>query len=419
MGSDGGEADMTVTPPTDMALPSGPDFSGFDLTPIPRDMGPPISSGTFANGVSLNQSSRPAQVFTGDWNGDGKTDLVFLTAYSYAKPSLVLRLGSGTGTFATANTIWTGTQNDLTSDRVWAVKADVNADGKPDFIVSEKGNVTSIIAAAGASTNFTAAPKTGALPGATVMIDAGDLNGDNRADIVFLRTDNSHVIALAGDGAGEYSALLDRAVTGYQRPQALDIDGDGKLDIAIPEGKAVTWMKGDGAGTFAANATLMAISDATITAIQRLAVGDFNGDGLRDIFMVASNSQTTVGYYFVIQPGTGAGTWGAPSTPKPITRYVNPLSLATGDFDGNGALDAAVIVIDQIAQPTDTGMWVSLNSNSGLGNPLKYPINYAVGLNGIAAGLINGDLITDLVTCGNNGPPTPPGQGDAHVYLGQ
>src|SRR5205085_1556545 len=65
-----------------------------------------------------------------------------------------------------------------------------------------------------------------------------------------------------------------------------------------------------------------------------VAAGDFNGDGKLDM-AVANESSDTVS----ILLGTGAGTFGAKTD---FGTNIEPLSVAVGDFNGDGKLDLAV-----------------------------------------------------------------------------
>src|SRR5262249_40814028 len=65
-----------------------------------------------------------------------------------------------------------------------------------------------------------------------------------------------------------------------------------------------------------------------------VAVGDFNGDGKLDLALPQSNSDNVS-----IQLGTGGGSFAAP---RSFGVGTSPVSVAVGDFDGNGKLDLAV-----------------------------------------------------------------------------
>src|SRR5260221_404051 len=67
-----------------------------------------------------------------------------------------------------------------------------------------------------------------------------------------------------------------------------------------------------------------------------VAVGDFNGDGKQDL-AVANYSSSNV----TVLLGNGSGGF-APAAGSPLSVGTNGISVAVGDFDGDGKQDLAV-----------------------------------------------------------------------------
>src|SRR5439155_371138 len=119
-----------------------------------------------------------------------------------------------------------------------------------------------------------------------------------------------------------------------------------------------------------------------------VAVGDFNGDGKLDLAVTNRVYEGTVSVLL----GNGDGTFQAALTsstggPEPFSgRY--PLSVAAGDFNGDGKLDLAVA-----ASP---GISVLLGGGDG---SFQAPRTFGVGGGpaSVAVGDFNGDRTLDLV----------------------
>src|ERR1022692_4213777 len=138
--------------------------------------------GTFQAAVNYGVGSSPTSVAVGDFNGDGKLDLV--VANSFSNNGSIL-LGNGDGTFQAAVDYGIGTENYPATPGSVAV-GDFNGDGKLDLVVagveSDGVSVVSVLLGNGDGT-FQAAVNYGA--GAQTSVAVGDFNGDGRLDLAF------------------------------------------------------------------------------------------------------------------------------------------------------------------------------------------------------------------------------------------
>ncbi len=192
----------------------------------------------------------------GDWNGDGKADLVGATSDG----RLLLYTGNGTGGFLTGKAVQIGTG--WGSFTTVISPGDWNGDGTSDLLAVNSSGALLLYAGNGTG---------GFLTGRAVQIgsgwtmfrqvfSAGDWNGDGKAD-VFGRTPGGSLYSYTGNGAGGFTASPRHSVgSGWQMYNRLlsagDWNGDGKTDLMgrTPAGALVLYT-GNGAGWFTSPAS--------------------------------------------------------------------------------------------------------------------------------------------------------------------
>ena len=175
--------------------------------------------------------------------------------------------------------------------RSGAAADDFNGDGRDDFAVGnfEYGTVDVALAsstgALGGHTSFWVGYNAGA-------VAAADLSGDGKADLVSANWYSNNVGVLLGDGLGGFGNVVNYAAGGTPVGVVLGDfnahDGDGNLDIAVStsSGSGVSVLLGRGNGTF--TPSVPSTSDGNLVGV---ATGDFNGDGWLDA--AAANSSGT------------------------------------------------------------------------------------------------------------------------------
>src|SRR2546422_972020 len=102
-----------------------------------------------------------------------------------------------------------------------------------------------------------------------------DLNGDGKPDLAV--RNSSAVSVLLWNGDGTFGPKSDYATGSGTGPQAIvDLNGDGKPDLVTANGgsNTVSVLLGNGDGTFGPKSDY-----ATGSGLLFLAVGDLNGDG--------------------------------------------------------------------------------------------------------------------------------------------
>jgi hypothetical protein len=296
-------------------------------------------NGSFKTEVDTTVSNGFLSLAVGDFNADGKTDVVVTNNGTGANPQMNIYLSNGDGTFRA------GGQYTLPSYSSVSV-ADVNHDGKLDLVVTSFAVALQVFLGNGDGTFQNPISGPNAFYSGGLVID--DFNGDGKLDVVAITYDGIAFLAGNGDGTFQNPIYSDSTFQFCCQLVASDVSGDGKLDLVnVNAGSGVVVMVGNGDGTFQAPVTYGAPGQV---ASGTLGVGDFNSDGIADIGMANQCVYTgkTVVSLYLSQPtpyifptalnfGTeGVGKTTAPKKIKLADTGNAPLKLSSisvsGDF---------------------------------------------------------------------------------------
>lgn len=351
-----------------------------------------LGGSTFAAPVSYPQIGQ-GEFFAGDLNGDGKMDLALTDPTSAA---VVVYLGTGSGHLAAPSTFLLRTT--FFSHYVNAptiALGDFNGDGKLDLVAplweaqTTNGYVT---LALGDGLGRFASPTAIALPGQVGEFNSpvvtGDFNHDGKLDVaIFVSGTPGSVYTLLGNGDGPFQpvqtttfSLGTKSANINCHLLAGDFNGDGKLDLLALTANGGVTLLGNGNGTFS-----VSFGSVAAELYEGFIVGDYNRDGKLDLVGFWTRSGKN---YLGIFLGNGNGGF------QPGVQIANNINaVAAGDFNADGKLDLVVI------NYTSASVEILAGNGDGTFAPPVTVTGLHPG-DSIVAADFNGDGKTDLLTYG-------------------
>ena len=333
-----------------------------------------------ATGSPVGAGQAPQATVLGDFNHDGKLDLVVL---NNGDQTVSILLGNGDGTFQPQVTYAVGHQSQ------GIAMGDFNGDGNLDLVVSNYVDDTISVLLGNGDGTF--APQViYATAHRPQGIAVADFNGDGHLDLAVANTFGADVTILLGQGDGTFVADSPATFAVGNYPVAVatsDFNGDGYADLVVTNSGdgSVSVLLGNGDGTFQSQIVLTIPDYPDLAPV---AVGDFNGDGIPD-FVVGDTESNDV-YVFL---GINGLTFQAPVS---YTTGNVVFGIVAADFQGTGHLDLAVTNLG------DNTVSLLLNQGDGSGT-FQSQLTFPVGSTplGIAAGDLNGDGLPDLAVANN------------------
>ena len=304
----------------------------------------PISAASADVIIDGEASSRFGYTLSsGDFNADGKTDLV-VGAYQYSSYTGRAYIFHNDGTIPTSASSADVTITGEASSRfgVSFSSGDFNSDGRMDLVAgayvysSSAGRAyifynDGLIPTAAASADFIVTGEASSYFGRSVA--AADFNSDGKIDLVAgaygYSTTTGRAYIFLNDGSMPTSAAsADVIITGEAESNCFgyslavaDFNSDGKTDLAAgayayssSTGRAYIFYNDGSIPTAAASADLIFTGDSTSRFGTSFVVGDFNSDGRTDLAVGAHYYSSNTGRIYIYTFNdftiTGSGYFG-------------------------------------------------------------------------------------------------------------
>jgi hypothetical protein len=357
---------------------------------------------------SVRVGDTPFDVVLGDVNADSKLDLVS----TYNGGTVSVAIGNGDGTFGAPFSV--GTCDSQPSPAL----GDLNGDTKPDLVVASTAGGVDVylnltLTAAGTATFGTRQNIAAGM--AVDSTSLGDVNGDGKLDLavangtartvtVLLNTSAAGVLSFAkGQTFGTAGSAQDALFT--------DVNGDGRPDLAVADSASVIDVLLNTTTKLATTASFAA--DSTFPIYQgggSLDTADFNADGKPDLVVNDGAAMS------VLLDTTAMGAAAANFAPYlNVSGFGNVYDLRTGDVDGDGRPDivsveygagVASVYLDTTAPGAGTASFAPRQDFPCGSGPVRLALGDLSGDGKPDLAISFGDDISVLVDTGTAGAPS-------------
>ncbi|MBM0237169.1 VCBS repeat-containing protein [Micromonospora sp. ATA32] len=156
-------------------------------------------------------------VVSKDFSGDGKADVIYRSA---ADKNLYMLKGNGTGGWVSTTATQIGAN--WASADLLAAPGDYNGDGKPDLVYRNSTDKNLYMVAGNGTGGWVSGTsvKIGSSWGsATALLTSGDFDGDKKADIVYRKSTDNDMYLVQGNGTGGWMTGSSILIGGLPDPR--------------------------------------------------------------------------------------------------------------------------------------------------------------------------------------------------------
>lgn len=245
-----------------------------------------------------------------------------------------------------------------------AAVADLNGDGAPDIAIADdlKSSNRIVLLYQDSTHRNTFLPSMDfTMPGTPFNVTAGDLNGDERADLF---------------------SWVYLASSGYTP--------NGALAISLQQPGGVL-------------GPVTTLAAQTGLNVGLLAIADYNGDGRNDLFVFLTPFSSDYRFKLtVLLQGSQAGTFSVPVDTS-LAGIQGIDGAAVADLNGDGRPDVAAVGFFPVGSPSTVKSRLNLFTQSGSGTfVLASVYNMPITASRVAAGDLDGDGLNDLIVLGDH-----------------
>jgi len=329
----------------------------------------------YTDSISSPTPAEPVSVLPSDMNADGLTDLVVLCNSSAGTGTFTIYYHSGTA-ISNANDNLQVSEMDLEMVTV----GDFNGDGSHELAFYD-GTADRMF-----FYNLTVARFDDlAAPDGAIAMDAEDLNGDGRDELILA---NATGIRIWWGSGGFFTTAASTSITTSLTPRSIgfgDLDGDGYLESVIGclGGLEIYWNDGSASPYEVGDRFVLSLPGSDVTAVR---TGLFSGDGdlMADMAIVNATSSRVEIYYQQPVPIFSS------SSRLLLTAVPNVDDLMCADLNGDGRPD--------LATHSDDALYLFLQYPAGYFGAPEFPtkITPGQGIDGLAIGDLDDVGIEEL-----------------------